>query len=125
VFIEHGTEAFQIGDVALEKRNAAKFGVVEKEAEAFGILDEVEDEGLIAAIEEVADDPAADAAIAAGEENAHGEPPRERIAAGERVLPDRRLGGDDTRTVSQQQRGMKSDGSCLGSGSPSDAVSRR
>src|SRR5205085_694988 len=66
----------QVGHVAGDERHPPHLLVGQDEAEPPGVLAEVVDEGGVAALQQVADDPAADAAVAAGQEHAHEVDPR-------------------------------------------------
>jgi hypothetical protein len=61
----------EVGHVALEEADLAHLLVGQNEAEAARVFLEVVYPDLGAALEEVADDPGADAAVAAGEQDTH------------------------------------------------------
>src|SRR5262249_21184897 len=71
VLVNRLTQSCQIGDIAGMEVDPAEQTFIEKQAQTMGILLEIVDPDVVATLEQVADDPAADAPIAAGQEYAH------------------------------------------------------
>src|SRR5258707_12906501 len=69
--VQGGSQAGQVGDVTGQEADLADAVVVEQQPQAARIFLEVVDPDLVAALNEGAGDPAADAAVAAGYQDTH------------------------------------------------------
>ena len=68
-------QAVEVGDIAADEADLAQLLLIQEQAEAVGVLLEVVDPGPVAAVEQVADDPAPDTPVTAGQEHTHEVPP--------------------------------------------------
>ena len=71
IFLQRLSQPGQIGDVALDECYLPYLRLVHDEAHSLGIFLEIVDPDAIAACQEVACDPTADATVTAGEEYIH------------------------------------------------------